>query len=40
MEHIRVTLARYRRQLARRMKAHNGKPRGVPVKSITKEKSR
>lgn len=39
MEHISRTIARYRRQLACRMKVHNGKPRGCPVKSVTKEKS-
>lgn len=38
MEHISRTIAAYRRQLARRMKVHNGKPRGVAVKSSTKEK--
>lgn len=40
MEPIRFAIARYRRKLARLVKAHNGKPRGVVVKSITKEQNR
>lgn len=36
MEHIACTIARFRRQLVHRIKAHNGKPRGVAVKSGTR----
>jgi len=39
MEHISVALEAFRCQLARRIKIHNGKPCGVQVKSVTKEKN-